>query len=174
MLVILFYTRVCPSIRQEQSNPPWPYTSAAAAPCNIIEWLHSLWNSLTRLTKCSGRLPMRNSTRSYFCLFFFLLLLLLLLLFFGISARNIGKKNKNYVTTRWPATFLFLLYWAGCLSDLFLFWRGAISHDVVSESSSLLTMGKKNIHLCCDLIRSCNVIHLLYIPWHSFHIKIIY
>ena len=94
MLVILFYTRVCPSIRQEQSNPPWPYTSAAAAPCNIIEWLHSLWNSLTRLTKCSGRLPMRNSTRSYFCLFFFLLLLLLLLLLFGISARNIGKTNK--------------------------------------------------------------------------------
>ena len=108
--------------------------------------------------------------RIFVCFFFFFLLLLL----FGISARNIGKKNKNYVTTRWPATFLFLLYWAGCLSDLFLFWRGAISHDVVSESSSLLTMGKKNIHLCCDLIRSCNVIHLLYIPWHSFHIKIIY
>lgn len=38
---------VCPSIRQEQSNPPWPYTSTAA-PCNIIEWLHSLYETVSR------------------------------------------------------------------------------------------------------------------------------
>ena len=107
--------------------------------------------------------------RIFVCFFF----LLLLLLFFGISARNIGKKNKlcNHQMTSY-FFISFILSWM-FVRSLFILTGRYITRccfRVIIPAD----YGEKNIHLCCDLIRSCNVIHLLYIPWHSFYIKIIY
>lgn len=154
MLVISFYTRVCVSINQTRTIKPalTLYISSSAVQHHRMASF-SLWNSLTRLTKCSGRLPMRNSTRSF--------------LLFGISARNIEKKKLcNHQMTSYFFTELDV-----CQIS---FSDGALYHMMLFQSHHPCWLWEKiYIHLCCDLIRSCNVIHLLYTE-AFIYIQIIY